>query len=153
MIRDRARALNSGRLKNVLLALLLGALPIAYYAGGVAGFSAGYSAALFSQSISAGSTVFLLRHLRASDTKVAIDVLERQLDGLLVQNSVGRESFRSSFNLPRLVGVGSTSSIDKGASSALAYRAEFPSTARPPLKATIDDALAKLATRVHEDHK
>jgi hypothetical protein len=142
--------MNSVRLKNALLVVLLGAIPIAYYAGGASGFGKGYSAALFSQSGSAGPTVFILRKLRTGDTKAAIDMLESELDSLVILNSVGRESFRSSFNLPRLAGVGSTAVIDKGASSALAYRTEFPSSAQPPVKAAIDDALAQLAKHVHE---
>ena len=142
--------MDSVRIKNTLLVVLIAATPIAYYAGGISGFGKGYSAALFSQSRDAGPTVFSLRRLRAGDSKAAIGMLELQLDGLLIQNSECRESFRSSFNLPVRMGIGATADVDKNAGAALAYRAEFPSLAQPPLKAAVDRALAQLSKHVHE---
>ena len=142
--------MKSEGLKNAVLVVLVAAIPVAYYSGGVSGFSKGYSAALFEQSGGAGPTVFVLRKLRGGDAKTAIEILELQLDSLVVQNKTGRESFRSCFNLPRLAGVGSMATIDKGASSVVAYRAQFPSPAQPPLKAVVDSALTDLARHARE---
>ncbi len=142
--------MNRVSLRNAVMFVLLAAIPIAYYAGGVSGFGKGYSAALFESSADAAHTVFILRKLRGGDAKAPIRSLESQLDGLIILNRVTRQSYSSLFNLPRLVGVGSPGTIDKLASSAVAYRAEVPSTAPPELKTAIDGALAELATRVHE---
>jgi hypothetical protein len=142
--------MNSARLKNAFLVVLAVAIPIAYYAGGTSGFGKGYGAALFSQSADAGRTVFMLRKLRSGDSGAAIGMMESELDSLVILNDKSRESFRSSFNLPRLMKVGSTATIDKLASPAVAYRAEFPSSAPPSLKASIDGALAQLAKHSNE---
>jgi hypothetical protein len=142
--------MKSFRVKNGLLVALIAVVPIAYYAGGISGFGKGYSAAMFSQSAEAGPTVFSLRRLRAGDAKATINFLELQLDGLLVQNDECRAPFHSVFNLPLLVGVGTSAEVDKNAGAALAYRTEFPSQAQPPLKAAIDRSLAHLAKHVHD---
>ncbi len=136
--------------RNAVMFVLLTAIPTAYYAGGVSGFGKGYSAALFSRSADAAQTVSILRKLRGGDATAPIGPLELQLDSLIILNRVTRQSYSSLFNLPRLVGVGSPDTIDKLASSAVAYRAEFPSTAPPELKTSIDGALAELATPIHE---
>ncbi len=142
--------MNRVKLRNALTVMLFATIPMAYYAGGVVGFGKGYAAALYSQSADAIRTVSILRKLRTDDTKTPIAMLESQLDELIILNRVGRQAYDSLFNLPRLIGVGSTGLVDKVASSAVPYRAEFPSTAPSPLKASVDDALTELATRVQE---
>ena len=133
-----------GAVTAVLLTLAV-AVPIAFYAGGVTGFGRGFDAALFSESGGAATTVLMLRKLRGGDTKPAVDMLELQLDSQIVQNDVGRKGFESVFNLPRLVGVGDTGTIDRGARAALKYRAEFPSVMPGAARVEVDAALAKLA--------
>ena len=135
------------KLRKVLLIGLVVAVPLAFYAGGVTGFGEGYNAALFSESAGAASTVLMLRNLRQGDVKPAIDSLELQLDSLIAQNSIGRKGFQSLFNVPRLAGVGDARVVDRGASAALKYRAEFPSLMPPSAKAEVDAALAELARR------
>jgi hypothetical protein len=119
----------------------------AFYAGGVVGYSKGYLAAVFADSVATGPTVSMLRKLRQGDAKPVVDALEIQLDMLIIQNSVGREAYGSTFNLPRLVGVGDAQDVDRSARAALRYRAEFPSVMPAEQKAEVDAALAKLAKR------
>ena len=132
------------------MVVLLAAIPIAYYVGGVSGFGKGYDCALFERSANARQTIVVLRKLRAGETKAPIEWLESELDNMIILNHSGREGDRSLFNAVRLIGVESPGLIDKLASSAVTYRAEFPSTAPPALKTYIDGALAELATRVRE---
>lgn len=142
--------MNRAKLKNALLVVLIAGVPIAYFVGGTSGFVKGYAAATFSRSADAQVTVFMLRKLRTGDIKTAIGILESQLDILIIDNRVCREGYRSVFNLTRVMGVGSTATVDKLASSAVAYRASFPSVAPAPAKAAIDSALADLAKLSHE---
>jgi hypothetical protein len=74
----------------------------------------------------------------------------RRLKSALMVASLAAIPNRSLFNLPRLVGVGTPGVVDRLASSAVSYRAEYPLTAPPALKTSIDGALAELARRVHE---
>jgi len=134
-----------GRLVTILLTATVMA-PLAFYAGGVAGFGNGFNAALFMEGSSTASlTVFELRKLREGDVKPVVDMLELQLDSLIVQHRFGRSGYESLFNLPRLAGVGNMPGPDKGARGVLKYRTEFPSAMPPPGKAELDAALADLA--------
>lgn len=100
---------------------------------------------MYFRSAEARTTVGILQRLRGGDTKAATDMLEIQLDSLLVDNSVGREAYRSVFNLPRLVGVGSGTLVDQAAALAVTYRAQFPSSPSSSSKAVVDGAIAQLA--------
>ncbi len=141
--------MNASRRRIVPFVVLIVAIPVAYYAGGVDGFGKGYGAAVYSRSGEALITVGILQRLRGGDTKAATDMLEIQLDSLLVDNSVGREAYRSVFNLPRLVGVGSEALVDQNAAPAVAYRAQFPSSSSS--KAAVDGAIAQLARRLGKE--
>jgi hypothetical protein len=140
--------MNVSRRRIVPFVVLTVAIPVAYYAGGVHGFGKGYGAAIYSRSGEARTTVGILQRLRSGDTKAATDMLEIQLDSLLVDSSVGWEAYRSVFNLPRLVGVGSEALVDQNAAPAVAYRAQFPPSPSSSSKAVVDGAIAQLAKRL-----
>ena len=133
------------KLVTILLTIVVTA-PVAFYIGGLKGFSDGYGAAGFMQGGSAVTTVFMLRKLRGGDVEPVRDALEMQLDWLVVQRRIGRSGYESVFNLPRIVGVGDTMP-SKGDRAVLKYRGEFPSAMPPPGKAEIDAALADLARK------
>ena len=126
---------------------LVASIPIAFFVGGVTGFTRGFNAALYGRSADAAITVYMLRHLRAGDRDTAIEMLEMRLDELIVDNEVAAKYASSIFDLPALIGVRCDGCVDKLAAPAIQYRRDYPHSG--PTAQLVRRALADLERRLH----
>jgi hypothetical protein len=95
--------------------VLLGASAIAlsYFMGGVSGFGKGFAAAQYSASTDSLMTAVTLVALGKGKTNEAIDLLETRLWSQLQVHPDFRDSYRSVFNLPFQLGIGSPATTDE----------------------------------------
>lgn len=138
----------SPKTKNVLLVILIVALPLAYFAGGVHGFGKGHAASQYLESGDTKWTVYMLRQLRKGDTNSTIGILETRLDSLILQYDRNQNAYQSIFNLPKFAFPDFTATMDNLVSPAIDYRREFPSQCPvQEVKVLIDESLSRLDSR------